>query len=301
MLLIFCLLVYAAEVEAVGQGNAAETRSVIVDGTTRDYLMYQPELPDHADVPLMIVLHGGMGNAERIEQNTRMNDIADTGQFVVVYPNGTGARWRKFKDNRTWNAGYCCGRASATNVNDVRYIKRIIADVAADCPIDLNRVYVTGMSNGAMLAYRLACQIPEKIAAIVAVSGAYALGDERFAVRAKDIPVLHIHGDHDQSVPLSGGKGKQSVAGVAHRSVWETIDIMTKPRQCSGFTKTVERRGAIERYSYQCALGAPVELIIVVGGEHVWPHASEDPNAPDQNLFIDASKVAWEFVRQFSK
>jgi polyhydroxybutyrate depolymerase len=245
----------------------------------------------------MIVLHGGLGNAKRMEEMTGMNDVADTGRFIVAYPEGTGGRLRAMQDRRTWNAGSCCGQAVAQNVDDVSFIEKMIEDIHSRYSIDSRRVYVAGMSNGAMMAYRLACQIPDKIAAVIAVSGTLAIDN---CDGAKDVPVLHIHGDQDTNVPFMGGRGERSVAGVDYRSVPDTIKLVTRARQClAPEKKTLE--GNIEVSSYRCSNGAPVELYVIKGGGHVWPGGHGSNNKPSDGRYISASKAAWEFAKQFSK
>jgi polyhydroxybutyrate depolymerase len=268
-----------------------------IHGDAREYTLYRPALPDGKKVPLMIVLHGGLGNAKTIEAATGMDSVADRAHFIVAYPQGTGGRGLKMKDRRTWNAGKCCGRAASQQSDDVGFIAAMIDEIAAEHPVDLRRVYVTGMSNGAMMTYRLACEIPEKLAAIVPVSGTLAVDD---CSKSKYVPVMHIHGDADKNVPFDGGVGENGVSKVAHRSVPETMRVITAPRGCSG-AETVAVSGSVERTSYRCADGAPVELVVIRGGGHSWPggkrqtaHAG-DSNAPS------ASQMAWDFAKQFAK
>jgi polyhydroxybutyrate depolymerase len=242
----------------------------------------------------MIVLHGGTGNAAHMERTAGMNEIADYGGFLVAYPEGTGGRFPFNRDRRTWNAGSCCGAAARENVDDVRFIRTVIEDLQALHAIDERRIYVAGMSNGAMMAYRLACEMPGRIAAVVAVSGTLAVEN---CDAAKDVPILHIHGDQDQNVPYAGGRGKESVTAVFHRSVMETMDLLVRSRRCS----TPERQhlpGGILALSYRCSGGAPVELYVINGGGHVWPGGRGDA-AADRG--VSASRLAWEFARQFTK
>ncbi len=280
-----------------GVVSAAQGQSNVHEVAGRSYQIYKPAVSDTKSLPLMIVLHGGLGNAGQAEKMTGMNDVADTGKFLVAYPEGTGGRFGFMKDKKTWNAGRCCGQAVTQNSDDVLFIKKLIEDVHARYQIDTRRVYVTGISNGAMMAYRLACDIPEKIAAIVPVSGTLAVDS---CDGAKDIPVLHIHGDQDQNVPFSGGKGEDSVAGVSHRSVPETIALITRSRRCAApEQKNVEN--AIQISSYRCSNGAPVELYVIKGGKHVWPGGHGRNNEGSDGRYISASKQAWEFAKEYSK
>jgi polyhydroxybutyrate depolymerase len=269
-------------------------RELKVDGAVRDYILYVPTLPDRKELPLMIVLHGGLGNAAHMERITGMNEIADAGKFMVAYPDGTGGRIESMKNRRTWNAGRCCGPAVKQNTDDVLFISRMIDDIHARYSIDTRRVYVAGHSNGAMLAYRIACEIPDKIAAIVAVSGTLAVDN---CDRAKDVPVLHIHGERDGNVPYEGGRGEDSLADVAHRSVPDSLKLFTTPRQCTG-SEEKKLNGVILATSYTCKNGAPVSLYVIKGGGHAWPGSVRDRT---NGKGVSASALAWEFARQFQK
>lgn len=292
---LFVLPVCTAATEMISNGQTAPGSGryeLIVGSEKRSFIVYQPKLSSTKKVPLMIVLHGGLGNASHIEKVSGMDQVADQGEFIVAYPDGTGGRFRRMKNMRTWNAGDCCGWAVKTGADDVLFIKKMIHIMNAEYPVDENRVYVTGMSNGAMMAYRLACEIPECIAAIVPVSGTLAFDT---CDRAKDVPVLHIHGSEDENVPLNGGKGLKGISGVSHTSVFKTLDLMNRSRTPGPVRETREDGARILRYENQN--GGTICLYIVEGKGHVWPGGSKDSG----NKAISASLKAWEFARQFSK
>ena len=208
----------------------------------------------------------------------------------VAYPEGTAAP-RGLGKLRTWNAGICCGPAMRFNVDDVGFLSAVIDDAIERHGADPERVYVAGMSNGAMMAYRLACEAPERIAAIVAVSGTSAVED---CAGSKDVAVLHIHGDQDENVPLAGGRGKDSLSGVDFRSVQETLEALLAQRgECE--KQTSETKGSV-RTAYTCQDGAPVELVVLKGGGHAWPGGSKDAGGS----FV-ASEEAWSFVSRFTR
>src|SRR4030042_572429 len=120
-------------------------------------------------MPLVIVLHGGGGNAQSTAGMTGMNVKADSSGVIAVYPNGNG----RLSDEKllTWNAGNCCGYALDNNIDDVAFIRSLIDDLQSKLAIDQSRVYATGISNGGMMSYLLACQLSDKIAAIAPVAG----------------------------------------------------------------------------------------------------------------------------------
>jgi polyhydroxybutyrate depolymerase len=285
----------AAEQNSGNEGSATLHKSII-NGSERTYWVYQPQ-GKNGLLPLMIVLHGGFGNGKRAEASTRMDDVADSGPFIVAYPDGTGGAFERMRNRRTWNAGICCGRAARLNVDDVGFITTMVNEIEHQYPVDKNRIYVSGMSNGAMMAYRLACEIPDKIAAVIAVSGTLAIDH---CAGADSVAVLHIHGDHDEHVPLAGGVGVKSRAGVAYRPVSDTLAIMKKTRACSAPQKKQLFDG-IEEYTVTCNKGAPVDFIKILGGKHAWPGGHGRNNEPGEYHGFSASKEAWHFARQFSK
>ncbi|HEX7521757.1 MAG TPA: PHB depolymerase family esterase, partial [Acidimicrobiia bacterium] len=149
-------------------------------------------------VPLLIQLHGGGGAGRGIDRLTRFHDLADHERFVVVAPSGVA---------RNWNDGRIAPRmrAAMEGVDDVGFIATLIDSIAARAPIDRRRVYAVGMSNGAMMAGRLACQLSERIAAIAQVAGTAAADAAQWCHPGRPVPVMQIHGTADPLVPYEGG------------------------------------------------------------------------------------------------
>ncbi|MBB1520123.1 extracellular catalytic domain type 1 short-chain-length polyhydroxyalkanoate depolymerase [Aquipseudomonas guryensis] len=287
-------LLLLAPLLAKAASDEGQLLEMQVNGTTRSYKLYVPSNAP-GPLPLMIVMHGGLGNADETERTTGMNRVASSNQFMVAYPNGTGTRL--MKKRRTWNAGKCCGQAAEQNVDDVQFIHGMLADIAKHHPLDRSRVYATGISNGAMMAYRLACEIPQDIAAIIPVSGTLALNN---CSGAKSVAVLHIHGAKDSNVPYAGGMGENAIAGVAHRSVPETLQIMAKAHNCTGSSEQNLPDGS-QLTSWNCPSQTPVQLRLIPNGEHVWPGGDSRRN---RKLFagnFSASQAAWDFAQQFQK
>ena len=128
-----------------------------------------------------------------------LNQKADQEGFLAVYPNGTG----RFS-SLTWNGGNCCGSAMQQRVDDVAFIDAVLDDLANVVNVDTKRVYATGISNGAIMAYRLASELSERIAAIAPVAG--PMGTATCSPR-RAVSVLHFHGTDDQFAPFNGGRG----------------------------------------------------------------------------------------------
>lgn len=218
---------------------ASSGKTTDADYNGRDYVLYTPR-PLGTNAPLLIVLHGGGGNANWMTRHLNMNDMADRYGFKVAYLNGTGTGGLLLNNMRTWNAGSCCGPAQKTQSDDKGYIIGFIQMMVQHQKIDPARVYLTGHSNGAMMSYRMACEMRDIVAGIVAISG--TVGVDR--CHAPDLPVLHIHGANDPNVPVQGGKGQL--------------------RQ----TKDVHFRSLADNSAILKAAGAQYALLLVPGAEH---------------------------------
>ncbi len=133
------------------------------DGRPRSAIMHVP--PQAATgrlLPVVLNFHGASANARSHRQYVEMDPLADRVGFVVVYPNGT----RPFPDQLlTWNAGAGCGPAQVEGVDDVGFVRTLLDDLPKHFAVDPARVYATGLSNGAMLTYRLAAEAPERFGA----------------------------------------------------------------------------------------------------------------------------------------
>ena len=183
--LLLTLLYVVTGTAAAGQ----DAKTLVLDGVTRSYVVRAPALPAGATrVPMVIVLHGGGGNAANAETMTGFTAKAAKEGFIVVYPNGSGRLQDKLL---TWNAGHCCAYAMKEGVDDVKFIDALIDTMVRDYPVDAHRIYVTGMSNGGMMTHRLGRELSGRIAAIAPVV-ATVFGDEARPVGA--VPALIING-----------------------------------------------------------------------------------------------------------
>jgi polyhydroxybutyrate depolymerase len=175
------------------------------------YIYTPANLPAMGRRALVVVLHGGLGNAERlgtarIESALNMNAVADQGGFVVAYLSGTPVARMLGPDKLGWNAGACCGQPAENKVDDVTYLRSAVGEIASKYGVDPARIFGVGHSNGAMMTQRMVCETT-LYAAAVAVSGALESGASHCpAARGKRI--LAIHGADDTNVPVAGGRGK---------------------------------------------------------------------------------------------
>ncbi|OBH40202.1 extracellular catalytic domain type 1 short-chain-length polyhydroxyalkanoate depolymerase [Mycobacterium mantenii] len=271
----------------VGQSS----QSIESGGVSRSFHLYRPRGLTDA-VPVVVMLHGGFGNGAQAERSYHWDSEADGGHFLVAYPDGL---------NRAWNAGTCCGEPAHLNTDDVGFINAMVGAIEEQIPVDRARIYVTGMSNGAMMALRLGCQ-SDTFAAIAPVAGTL-LTD---CSAARQASVLQIHGTADDRVPYNGGPGKAlavngspRVDGPSVESVnatWRAIDGCGTPDSTTAGDVTTRTAG--------CTDGRTVQLISVAGAGHQWPGGEPSPLAekvagiPAPSTALDATDTIWQFFSQ---
>ena len=212
-----------AGIVCLGAASIALARDAVVDRYgAREMLVYAPaQLPPMGSRALVIVLHGGLGNAQRIESKQaenglNMDALAERNGFIVAYLNGTPVTRRLGDRFLGWNAGGCCGESASNKIDDVGYITGAVAYLAEKYGIDRSRVYGTGHSNGAMMTQRLMCET-DLYAAAVAMSGPLDI-DTANCSAAKGKRILAIHGADDRNVPIQGGVGAKGLSGADFKS-----------------------------------------------------------------------------------
>ena len=280
----------AAPVPAAAAG--VQNASLTVKGMERSYRLYVPRsLPADGAAALVVAMHGGLGTPEQFAENSRFDQAAEAHGFLVVYPEGVG---------RTWNGGACCGQAARQNIDDVAFISALIDHLREGFDIDPNRVFATGHSNGAIMSFRLACELSDKIAGIGAVAGSLEVST---CSAPRPVAVLAIHGDADQNHPLVGGMGPNSVAGVPFASLASSMEALRKANGCSAATDT-SREGAVTTSIWRgCRPGGETEQRIIAGASHAWPGATRAGSAlvgpPSQAL--DATEEVWRFFETHAR
>ena len=253
----------------------SDTYYLTVDGVERSYVAHVPEgaaagAPE--TLPVLVVLHGAGGNGAKAEVATGLSGYAKADNFIVAYPNGTQAA--QIEHQLAWNADGCCATPRLNDVDDVKFISRMLDDIGERNAIDPGRVYLAGFSNGGMMSYRLSCELGDRIAGIAVVGGAFNVSD-----CDSDAPtdVLIVHGTGDLTVPYRGGPTNERAA--ARFGQWVNASVADAKRawvdrnDCSGFpSKDVE--GTVTRETYDdCDDDSRLEVVTIAGGAHVWPIA----------------------------
>ena len=268
-----------------GAAPVGADEHIAIGGYDRTYHVYVPARRAPSP-PLVVVLHGGFGTGAGAEAQYRWDPMADRNGFVVLYPDGL---------LRAWNAGDCCGQPRARGVDDVAFIEAAIRATARAYATDPERLYVTGMSNGAMMTYRLACESALPIAAIAPVAGTLTVACEH----PQRVSVLHLHGLADGNVPIDGGVGV-GFARVSYRPVADGIAVFRKADECA--PPVIRTSNSVTDARSACANGKTVQLTTVAGAGHQWPGSVRPParatailrlDAPSAAL--DATELIWSF------
>lgn len=283
-----------------GSTSASEyEQSMTFDGRTRNYLVHlSPGYNSSTkNYPLVIVLHGGGGNARNAERMTDFSEKADKEGFIAVYPEGTGKLERYAL---TWNAGNCCGYALDNNVDDVGFIRALIEKLEKDLRIDSNRIFATGISNGGMMSYRLACELSDKIAAIGPVAGALNMECKP----AHPVSVIIFHGTADQHILYEGGPPKKIFDDHPRvdNSVAYAVSFWVKQNGCSNNSKKQDKGNiSIETYTDD-KNGTEVALYTIKDGGHVWPGGEKGgPWGDEPTQEISATDIIWDFFAKHPK
>ena len=263
-------------------------RSVVVDGRTRSYRLFVPAgiVPDRRLLPLVLAFHGGGGDGRGMERLTHFSDIAQRKRFLVAYPEGV---------RRHWNDGRPLEAAG-------------VDDVAALQPLDAQRVYVTGMSNGGIFTHYLATKLGDRLAAVAPVAGGIteALAADFHPVRPA-LPVLIVHGTEDRIVPYWGGavlrtRGRvvadaravdlwREAAGLGGAGEVEQLPDADPGDGCR-LVRTRWREGTRE-----------VQWLQAEGGGHTWPGGAAylPPRLIGRTCRdLDASEAIWAFFAAHS-
>ena len=282
LIIISCKSEDNVQVDEDGIITGLQTKTLTHDNVNRNYLVYIPDSYDsEIDYPLMFVFHGFGGIATQFINNADMRDLAESNNFIVVYPQGldlggTGSHWN-------------CSNPSADNksdVDDIGFIENLIDQLIVDYPvIDSKRIYAAGYSNGGFMSYYLACN-SKKFAAIGSVAG--TMLDDSYQSCDAQFPtaMINIHGTDDFDVPYDGN--------IYYPSIPEVVDWWKNFNNTPNEDLLTNQDGSIEEYKYYNDAGdIYVEHIKIIGGEHYW----------DDKLNYDGkntSGLIWDFVSSYN-
>lgn len=291
LILIFTCISYSKNIEGY----------IEVDGIERFYIVHFPENTDLENkLPVVLVLHGGGGNAKQMMKYSKFNNTADKGTFIAVYPEGYKKNW---SDGRI-------GDELPVNRDDVKFISMLIDSLFAKYNIDTSRIYATGISNGGFFSIYLAYKLSNRILAIAPLCAAIPKNLKDKFIPQNPVSMMLINGTEDKLVRYDGGSvGFREGDRGESISTDETIKIWVKNNNCSGspveekipdVNKKDECRAI--RYSYTGGINnSEVVLIKIEGGGHTWPGRSQYlPKFIVGTVCkdFDANDVIWEFFKK---
>jgi len=267
--------------------------------TDRDYLLYTPRsYSSDSPAALVVVLHGGHGDAERVAEQTGFMPIADREGFLVVYPEAHDDHWN---DGRS---------TTVSEFDDVAYITAVVDDIAAKRAVDPARVFVAGISNGGMMTQRLACDATEKFAAFASVVANLPVGRKSVCEPSRPVSIMLINGTADPLMPYRGGeikKGRRAGQGGTVLSAPETAEFWATVSGCSVSSastklpdKDTKDGSTVNKTQFgQCKGGTSVVFYSIDGGGHAWPGSPVKPRATrltgKMNNDVSASDLIWGF------
>lgn len=275
-------------------------------GRERSYRLFVPEASSGSKaMPLVMALHGGGGDAERLERGLGLNALATTHGFAVVYPQGV---------ERSWNDGRSSEKINAQRlaVDDVGFLSAVIEAVGQEIDLDPDRVYIMGISNGAMMSFRMICERAELFAAAATAIGMLPKNLEAQCAPSRPVPLLSLMGTEDPIVPYEGGgvgvfrKDRGEVLSAA-----QTVSRFVAQHGCEAAPIKTEVRDldrddgvSTEIVTYGGEGCVPVVHVRVVGGGHTVPGL---PSALPARVVgaashdIDAMAMFWSFFQAQAK
>jgi len=270
----------------------------------RHYLLHEPPGQGRTPRPLVLFLHGAGGTAAWALDETRWPHTADREGFFLLTPEGSRAdphRPAGFLHNpQAWSDGSPPGQVGHLRVDDVGFVAALLDEVCGNWPVDPRRVYVTGFSNGAALAFRLGAELSERFAALAPVCGVCWAERPRPAVAR---PTLYLVGAADPLVPLDGGTvvNLWGDGPMSRPPVWDSVRTWAAALGCPATPAAIEERDEAEVRVYRPGRdGSELQVWIVRGHGHHWPGGRGQlsrrlfgPPAHD----VRANDLIWGFFR----
>lgn len=278
IIIFFCLFSITIAQETLKE-------SIVHDDLVRNYIVHIPSTYDNTvPIPLVLCFHGYGGTASGISY-TNFNDVSDTANFIVVYPQGT-----LLKRKSHWNVG---GWTLDSKIDDVGFISSLLDSLSERYNINQSRIYSTGMSNGGYMSFLLACQLSDRIAAIASVTGSMTPQTYNLCNPQRPIPVLQIHGTNDQKVPYKGNR-KWSLSINKVLEYWinhNNCDIIPFEMSFPDINNSDESN--VHRLSWLNGDNSVItDHIIVNGGGHDWFGVWG-------NMDINSTAEIWKFFSQY--
>jgi polyhydroxybutyrate depolymerase len=289
--------------ESLNPGD--HTRSITVAARVRQYILHVPPTRDTERLlPLVLAFHGGGGTAKLAALSTRWSEKGDQSGFFVVYPEAVRPDPKRpatfLRNPPFWNVGAGVGYAERANVDDVGFVRALLDELCICLPVDASRVYATGFSNGASMAFQMAMEFPERIAAIAPVSGYLRRQQPK---PARPISMIYIAGAADPLVPLEGGTVESPWGELEERPpVIRSVETWAAWLGCPPEPRVVSDRSGVRRLRYGPGeQGGEVEFVTIADAGHVWPGGPAilaERIAGRTTDKLNATDAIWEFFER---
>ena len=266
-----------------GYSQTFISQTIQHDGLTREYSLYVPPSYDGTtNFPLLFNLHGGGGTNTAWQAASDMRPIADTADFILVYPQAR-------PDPSDGNSFNWIPKTPGT-FDDVPFFSSMIDAIASNYQIDQNRIYACGYSLGGDMTFELGCKLNNRIAAIAPVARTMQANPSSFCSPVHPTGVLTILGTDDLVSPYNGivfAGIEYYISAAATHSYWATQN------NCNPTATMTTVSPSVERYTWSTPSGcAYVEELKVLGGGHDWPGSFG-------NMTIDSDSEIWRFVSRY--
>jgi polyhydroxybutyrate depolymerase len=297
-LLLACVLMLGVSAVVVRAQEATAEATPDMEFAARTYELHVPDSYQNGQaVSLLMVLHGASGSGARTEKWLEFDEIADSAGFIAVYPDGIYNNW-------DFGAGVPTPGGSTLRVDDVGYLVWLVGELEKTYTIDPDQVFVTGNSNGALMAYRLACEARATFRAVAGVAaGVFVQAVQK--CQDRPIPVLFVQGTEDKILPWDGTMLNGQYVGL---SAADSLSFWSKFNHCNTAKEAVQQESLPDVDETDsstvthialtdCAGGSQVQFYAIVGGGHTWPGKPFDVgfDLGAVNLDIDATQVIWDW------
>jgi len=238
-----------------------EERTVQMGLLSREYLVVQPpDVRPGERLPVVVALHGLAQDRHGLFGAADWRGAVERDRFIAVFPQGFA---------NSWNMGPCCPPANLLGVDDLGFLDQVVAQLSARPDVDVERLYLSGFSNGGVMAYAVVCARPGVYAAVAPMSGSNVGGCRP----AEPISLLHQHSDPDVVVPFDGNPTlTQLLSSAPFPSVPQSVAAWAAADGCPARPEVRTAAGGVEHSTWApCANGTEVELVRLPGAGHLWP------------------------------
>ena len=268
----------------------------IHDGIDREYLVYIPNVYDSSEsIPLVLNFHGFGGTAyDHYKYTSDMTSLADTANFLLVYPQGAAG-----SDGYShWNIA---DENSKSDVDDLGFTSAMIDELIQTYNVDTLRIYATGFSNGAAFTYDLACRLSQRIAAIAPVGENMTQVSYDECEATKPTGIISFHGTADESRPYDGIEG-YNLSYEQINSFWTTLNETETEPTIAEINTNTEDGSSVELYTWEKGRKcSTVEHYKIINGGHSWPNPNAENwgKGDDVNRDIDTNVLIWNYVSEY--